>query len=94
MATAIAEHPTKAQPIPAARPRTSAGARTRGTVVPVMKKVCFGALGVAGLMTFLFLIDLFFSFPFAGASITLDIFGILAGAIVAYLAWDTAKEIR
>lgn len=45
-------------------------------------------------MTLLFLLDLFLGIPFAGASITLDIFGILGGAVVGYLAWDTAREIR
>lgn len=62
--------------------------------MPLLKKICYGVLGVAGLMTFLFLLDLFTTFPFSRASITLDIFGILAGAIVSYLAWDTSREIR
>jgi hypothetical protein len=78
----------------ATRQRPSASARTRGTVVPLMKKLCWGVFGVAALMTFLFLIDLFVGFPFGGASIALDIFGILSGAIVLYLAWDSAREIR
>lgn len=59
-----------------------------------MKKLCWGILGVAALMTLLFLLDMFLGIPFAGASITLDIFGILGGAVVGYLAWDTAREIR
>jgi threonine/homoserine/homoserine lactone efflux protein len=59
-----------------------------------MKKLCYGVLGVAAFMTLLFLLDLFLGFPFAGASITLDIFCILGGAVVSYLAWDTARDIR
>ncbi|HMP18405.1 MAG TPA: hypothetical protein PKD72_15375, partial [Gemmatales bacterium] len=74
--------------------RPSSVVRPRGIVVPVMKKLCYGILGVAAFMTLLFLLDIFLGFPFAGASITLDIFGILAGAIIAYLAWDTAREMR
>jgi hypothetical protein len=78
----------------AARQRPPASAFARGTVVPVMKKICWGVFGVAALMTLLFLLDLFVGFPFSGASIALDIFGILTGAIVLYLAWDTAREVR
>lgn len=100
MATDIADLPPVSQA--AAKTRTGAStrsrpapiARTRGNVVPVMKKFCLGILGVAAFMTLLFLLDMFVGFPFAGASITLDIFGILGGAVVGYLAWDSAREIR
>jgi hypothetical protein len=84
----------KTKGAPATRQRPIASARTRGTVVPVMKKVCLGVLILAALMTLLFLLDLFLGFPFGGASTALDIFGILTGAIVIYLAWDTSREIR
>lgn len=94
MATDLAEPAVRVKTMPVARQRPSIGTRTRGTVVPLMKKICYGVLGVAGFMTLLFLLDLFLTFPFARASVTLDIFGILAGALVAYLAWDTAREIR
>lgn len=99
MATIIADPPsvssvaqTKTGASTRSRPKPTA--RTRGIVVPVMKKLCWGVLGVAAFMTLLFLLDLFLGIPFAGASITLDIFGILGGAVVGYLAWDTAREIR
>jgi hypothetical protein len=101
MATDMVESPPenkvapKTKGAPAARQqRPSASARPGGTVVPLMKKICWGVFGVAALMTLLFLLDLFLSFPFAGASTALDIFGILAGAIVLYLSWDSAREIR
>jgi hypothetical protein len=94
MATDLAEPAVKVKTIPATRQRSSPGTRTRGTVVPLMKKICYGVLGVAGLMTLLFLLDLFLGFPFSRASIALDIFGILSGALVCYLAWDTSREIR
>lgn len=104
MATVLADQPLVSQaPVSQAvaskksastRSRPSPNVRPRGNVVPVMKKWCFGILGVAAFMTLLFLLDLFLGFPFAGASITLDIFGILGGAVVGYLAWDTAREIR
>jgi hypothetical protein len=100
MATDIADPPLES---PAAaktkmgastRSRPTPIARTRGIVVPVMKKLCLTVLGIAALMAFLFLLDMFVGFPFAGASITLDIFGILGGAVVGYLAWDSSREIR
>lgn len=78
----------------AARTPSTSKVRPRGIVVPFMKKFCFTILGIAAFMTLLFLLDLFVGFPFAGASITLDIFGILGGAVVGYLAWDSAREIR
>lgn len=100
MATEIADLPPVSQA--AAKTKTGAStrsrptpiARTRGNVVPVLKKFCYGVLGVAAFMTLLFLLDLFLGFPFAGASITLDIFAILGGAVIGYLAWDSAQEIR
>lgn len=78
----------------AARTPATTSVRPRGIVVPFMKKFCLTILGIAAFMTLLFLLDLFVGFPFAGASITLDIFGILGGAVVGYLAWDSAREIR
>ncbi len=58
------------------------------------KWLCWGALGAAGLMALLFLLDLVAKFPFGGASKVLDVFGILASALVGYLAWDTLRELR
>jgi hypothetical protein len=100
MATDIADLPpvsqveAKTKTSAQARSRSTPTVRTRGIVVPVMKKLCYGVLGVAAFMTLLFLLDIFLGIPFAGASIVLDIFGILGGAVVAYLAWDTAREFR
>ncbi|HQR42025.1 MAG TPA: hypothetical protein PLX97_05060 [Gemmatales bacterium] len=99
MATAIATPPAvspvaEIQRGAATRSRPVSTIQPRGIVVPVMKKICWGVLGVAAFMTLLFLLDLFLGFPFAGASPTLDIFSILGGAVIGYLAWDTAREIR
>jgi hypothetical protein len=100
MATDIADLPlespvaAKTKREAATRSRPNPIARTRGIVVPVMKKLCLTVLGVAAFMTLLFLLDIFVGFPFSGASITLDVFGILGGAVIAYLAWDSAREIR
>lgn len=58
------------------------------------KWLCFGSMGVAGLLLLLFLLDLVLGFPFGQASIFVDIFGILACAVVLYLAYDAFKDLR
>lgn len=60
----------------------------------MQKGLCYGVMAVAGLFTLLFALDMFLGFPFAGASVALDIFGIIASAILIYLGWDTSREIR
>jgi hypothetical protein len=59
------------------------------------KYMCYGALGVAALMFLLFLLDLVAGFPFGGGSFMLaDIFGLLASAVVAYLAYNASRDIK
>ncbi len=58
------------------------------------KWLCWGALGVSGVLFILFILDLVTSIPFGGLSTLVDIFGAVAGAIVGYLAWDAAKDLR
>ena len=42
------------------------------------KWMCWGSMGVAGLLLLLFLLDIFLAFPFGGVSIFVDIVAILA----------------
>jgi len=59
------------------------------------KGLCYGALGVSGLMLLIFLLDMFFSFPFGGSYfIAMDVFGVLASGIVGYLAYNTFRELK
>jgi hypothetical protein len=59
------------------------------------KGLTYGALGVAVLMLLLFLLDVVAGFPFGGGSfVTVDILGILAAAIVAYLAWNATRDLK
>jgi threonine/homoserine/homoserine lactone efflux protein len=58
------------------------------------KWLCWGSMGVAGLLLLLFLLDLLFKVPFSGVSTGVDLFGIVAAAIVLYLAWDAYKDLR
>ena len=58
------------------------------------KWLCFGSMGVAGLLLLLFLLDLILGIPFGGASMGVDIFGILACGVVLYLAFDAFRDLR
>ena len=62
---------------------------------PSMEKwLCWGSMGVAGLLLLLFLLDLLFGFPFQKVNSAVDVFGILASGLVLYLAWDAFKDLR
>jgi hypothetical protein len=56
------------------------------------KWLCWGSMGVAGLLLLLFLLDLFSGIPFGGFRVV-DVFGILASGVVGYLAWDASREL-
>ena len=58
------------------------------------KWLCWGSLGVAGLMLLLFLLDLVVSIPFGGMSGGVDVFGILASGVVLYLAYDAMRDLK
>jgi hypothetical protein len=58
------------------------------------KWLCWGAIGVAGLMLLLFLLDMFLNFPFGGLSKGVDVFGILASGLVLFLGWDALRDLR
>jgi hypothetical protein len=66
----------------------------QGWVVPMEKWLCWGSIGVAGLLLLLFLLDIFLSFPFGGLSTTVDVFGILASGLVLFLGWDALRDLR
>jgi hypothetical protein len=66
----------------------------QGWVGTMEKWLCWGSLGVSGLMLLLFLLDIFLGFPFGGLSIAVDIFGILASGLVVFLAWDALRDLR
>lgn len=59
------------------------------------KWMCYGALGVAGLMSLLFLLDLLMGIPFGGGAFqTADVIGLLASAAVGYLGYSALKDVR
>jgi hypothetical protein len=58
------------------------------------KWLCFGSMGVAGLLLLLFLLDVVLGFPFGGTSVVVDVFGVLVCGIVLYLAYDAFRDLR
>lgn len=57
--------------------------------------MCYGALGVAGLMALLFVLDLAIGIPFGGGSfVAADVLGILASGIVGYLGFNALQEVK
>jgi hypothetical protein len=58
------------------------------------KWLCWGSMGVSGLLLLLFLLDLFLDMPFGGISKVVDVFGILASGIVLFLAIDAFRDLR
>ena len=61
------------------------------------KILCFGSLGIAILMFIVFLADLFVHVPFGGGPNNfafVDVLGVLASGIVAYLAWNASKDLK
>ena len=59
------------------------------------KILCFGSLGIAILLMLVFLLDLVAKVPFGGDKFAfVDILGLLASAIVAYLAWNASKDLK
>jgi len=82
---------TKSEP---AKPAKSPPRAAKKGAMPLEVKICWATLGAAGLLALFFLLDLFIGFPFGKASIPLDIMVLLATLILAYLSWDTLRELQ
>jgi hypothetical protein len=58
------------------------------------KGLCWGSLGVAALMLLFFILDITpLGIPFGGMSTVVDIFGILASAILLYMSFDALRDL-
>jgi hypothetical protein len=63
--------------------------------LPMEKWLCLGSLGVAGLMFFLFLMNLVLGLPFGeGIGTAVDIVVIVAAGLLAYLSWNAFRDLR
>ena len=58
------------------------------------KWMCWGAMGVSGVLLLLFILDIAIKFPFNGLAPVVDGVSAAACAIVLYLAWDAFKDLR
>jgi hypothetical protein len=59
------------------------------------KWMCWGAMGVSGVLLLLFVLDASpMKIPFGGLSLIVDIISALACAIVLYLAYDALSDLR
>jgi len=58
------------------------------------KWLCWGTMGLSGLLLLLFLLDLVLRIPFGGLSRVVDILGLLSCGMVLYLGWDAFKDWR
>jgi hypothetical protein len=61
------------------------------------KGMCYGALGVSGLMLLIFLLDMFVGIFGGGKDnpfIAMDVFGVIASGIVGYLGYSTFRELK
>ena len=58
------------------------------------KKLIFGAMGAAGLVALLSILDLALKVPFNGYSMTMDILYLVAAALVLFMGWETYRENR
>ena len=59
------------------------------------KYLCYGALGVAGVMAVLFLLDMIIEIPFGGGPfITADVLGLISSGIVIYLGINASKDLK
>jgi threonine/homoserine/homoserine lactone efflux protein len=57
------------------------------------KILCMAAMIIAGLLTFIFLLDAGLGFPFNRASMALDIMFVLGGAFVLWQGYDAYREM-
>ncbi len=77
-----------------AKPAKGASRAAKKGTMPLELKICWGTLGAAGLLALVFLLDLLVGVPFGKASIPLDVLVLLATLILAYLSWDTLRELQ
>jgi hypothetical protein len=63
------------------------------TAMETEKLLCYGAMGTAGLVAVLFLLDILLG-TLGGQSIVLDVMFILGAAFVLWQGFETSRELR
>ncbi len=65
----------------------------QGWAATMEKWLCWSAIGVAGLLLLLFILDLVVGIPFGGLSVGIDIMGMIASILVLFLGWDAMRDL-
>ncbi len=65
----------------------------QGWVATMEKWLCWGSIGVSGLLLLLFLLDMIVGFPFGGMT-GVDVMAIIACGVVLFLGWDAWRDLR
>jgi hypothetical protein len=82
------------KPEPKSEPARRPARPAKKGAMPLEIKLCWVTLGAAGLLMLVFVLDLIAGIPFGKASIALDILVLIAAGILAYLSWDTIRELQ
>jgi hypothetical protein len=57
------------------------------------KWFCLSAMGIAGLLLALFMLDIALGIPFGKSNMTTDVCGIVASGLVVYLGFDAFRDL-
>lgn len=58
------------------------------------KKMILGAMGAAGAVALLSIVDMAFKVPFGGYSLAMDLMYLVAAGIVLYMGFETHREMK
>lgn len=59
----------------------------------IEKVLCYGAMGITGVLTLLFALDAALGVPFHRSSLVLDIMFVIGGALVLWQGYATSREL-
>jgi hypothetical protein len=62
--------------------------------LPMSKALTIAGMVVAGLVGAAFALDLAVGIPFDAARPMMDVGGLIAAAVLGYLAWDALRDVR
>lgn len=78
--------------IPQANPHKLAGDGCMG--LSMEKWFCWSAIGLAGVLLVLFLLDMILEMPFGGISTSVDIISMVACGVLMYLGWNAYRDLK
>ncbi|MSR32266.1 MAG: hypothetical protein EXR99_12245 [Gemmataceae bacterium] len=57
------------------------------------KGLCWSAMGAAGIVSLLFILDLAIQIPFGRSNLLVDVFALVCSVLVLLLAWDAFRDL-